>query len=411
MATYIQPGSARFKKNTLLFNLTESLFKITDTSVIGGHDIAFIFKEFSIYIELDPGLSFSVIEHDSGEAYGPYYDAITIVQKHVFGVYDNMYKTLSESFIFDEEIGAYAFKFGSFYYFRGSYNFGENIPKVARELKSYLPRIDRRFEYALDSETFFSDGAIELFLNRLNIMFNRNNFKEGYNEMSSYSGGVISRASGTAIEQSNGNRFFILNASNRRHAAYVIPKISTDLFLKISSGDETVDYVLDHYVNNMQEIVETNEEEIEIIEDSLGIELTVKEFRYKPLELFDDILLILFPNNNVRIGFYFVRLFDGNIAIIEFDSFKKEMIIKPWTFVDIINNNMDKGRVTIVDNVLEYSTTGTSFTAEGTPSVKISARNYSWATYPSENKILNEDGNIYSFQFAKNLLHNIFSGD
>lgn len=410
MAIYINPSSARYKNNTLLFNLSEKLFQVTEESVADGYDIGFIFSEFSVYVELDPGLQFGVLDHSTGEVYGPYASALTVVQKHIFGVYDNMLTFLTDSIAFNEEFGAYGIMLPGLYYRRGSFDLGSNLPRTATLLKAQLPRLDRDFEYSLDSTTFFSEGSVELFLNRLNIMFNTDNFKEQFEKGELYSAGVISRAGGTAIEQDNGNRFFVVNTSNRRHAAYVIPSVYTDGFIDIVSGSASCDYVIEDYITNIEATIETNQVEVEYFLDILGQETTEKTFEYKTLSLFNNIKFIIFPSDSVRVGYYFVELEDGTIKIIEFDAFTKTMVVYDETHVSVINAKMSEGSISILGSVITFVYNSTDFTAEGNPSVKMAINNFKWATYQDTNQVLNEDGNIYSFQFAKNLLKTIFSG-
>jgi len=409
MATLIHPNSARFKNNTLLMNLSDNMFNATEETLASGYDIAFIFAEFSVYIELDPGLRFGVIDHRTNEHYGPYDEALKVVQKHLFGVYDNLLSFLTKSIVFDTEVGAYAIKIPHMYYFRGSYDLGGNLPKSARDLKALLPRLDRNFEFALEAKTFFAEGSIELFLNRLNLMYNVDTFKEGYKDGIFYSAGLVSRANGTAVEQASGNRFFILNASERRHAAYVIPKITTDDFLEIQSGSGSCDYLIDHYITDVEETVETNGSDVEYYKDLLGHDITEKTFTYKTLSLFDNIRLILVPSDNVRFLYYFVEVFDGTIKIVKFDAFTKTMIIYDESEVVAVSALISNGSVSISDNTITFIHDSEDFTADGA-SVKMAIGSFKWATYPEDNKLLNEEGNIYSFQFAKNLLKTAFSG-
>jgi hypothetical protein len=409
MTTLIHPNSARFKNNTLFMNLSEKTFNATEESIASGYDLAFIFAESSVYIELDPGLRFGVVEHETGEHYGPYDDALKVVQKHLFGLYDNLLTFLTNNIVFDQNIGAYAVKMPNMYYYRGSYDLGGNLPKTTRELKSLIPRIDRDFEFELEAKTFFAEGSIELFLNRLNLIFNIDTFNESYKDGEFYSAGIISRASGTAIEQSNGNRFFILNTSKRRHASYVVPKITTDNFIEVGSGSDSCDYVIDHYINDVEEIVETNAADIEYYKDMLGHDVTEKTFTYKPLGLFDDIKLILVPEDNVRFLYYFVKIFDDTIKIVKFDAFTKTMVVYDESKATEITSTLMDGSVSISDNTIAFIYKSDDFVADGA-SVKIAIKSFKWATYPGSNKLLNEDGNIYSFGFAKNLLKTVFSG-
>jgi len=411
MAIYITPKTARYKNKTLLFNLTETMFQVTEESVADGYDIGFIFSEFTVYVELDPGLRFGVLDHDTKETYGPYDTALKVVQKHIFGKYDSMLTFLTERISFNEEVGAYGILLPGMYYHRGSFNLGSNLPKTAKSIAAMLPRLDRDFVFSLDSTTFFAEGSVELFLNRLNIMFNRDNFKEDYKEGNFYSAGALSRAAGTAIEQSNGNRFFVVNTSTRRHASYVIPKIDTIGFLDISSSSSSCDYVIDHYIDSVEDIIETNETEVEYFLDILGQDLTSKTFTYSPLSLFDNIKFIIFPTESVRTGYYFIKIFDGTIKIVEFDAFTKTMVIYDETKAVEISGMMADGSISINGSTITFIHSSEDFTAENSPSVKMAMHNFKWAVYDDTNQVLNEDGNIYSFQFAKNLLRTIFSGE
>ncbi len=410
MATYINPASARYKKDTLIFNLSEQMFQVTDDSIARGYDVGFIFSDFSIYIELDPGLKFGVLDHSTMETYGPYDSILKIVQKHIFGKYDNIISYFSENIKFDDEIGAYGIKLPGFYYYRGSFDLGSNLPDATKRLKALLPPIDQKFVYSLQAKTFFSEGSIEIFLNRLNVMFNENNFTEAFKESDFYDIGVVSRASGTAIEQSNGNRFFIVNTSCRRHATYIIPKITTSGFINISSGSSNCDYVIDEYISNEEQIVETNEDKVEYLLDILGQNQTEKTLEYKNLSLFSDIKLVLFPSNSTRIGYYFVRLTDETIKIIEFDAFTRTFVVFDESKAIEISELIDNGVVSVNQGTVSLIYNGEDFSASGSPTLKMSINNFRWAIYKEDNQVLNEDGNKYSFKFAKNLLQTIFSG-
>ncbi len=213
MRIIMPPKTAHFKSGILFFNITQKRYTIVDEDIISGTDMCFIFSEHSIYASLGISAEFYVRVHETGDVYGPYPDPTSIVTLHLFGRYDNLVGFLRKSFVQNSETNSIEFSFNGFRYGKFTYDFDGNLSQVARDIYLQIPPIEDPFEYEFGATTFFADGAIELFVNKLNVLFNASNFNEEFDDTGKYMLASVDRASGLGARMDSGRSIIFMNAS------------------------------------------------------------------------------------------------------------------------------------------------------------------------------------------------------
>ena len=128
----------------------------------------------------------------------------------------------------------------------------------------FLPKIEEPFDYEFEPNTFFASGAIEEFLNKLNVMFRQGNFAETYNESGRRLIGLAPASSGVGVRRLDGSGFFVLNLSDRKHIKYYLAKEVPDEYISFTTdGSTEADLALLNEVTNGIVTIITNENDVE----------------------------------------------------------------------------------------------------------------------------------------------------
>ena len=409
MRITMSPKTAHFKSRILFFNLREARYEITDKDIYSGYDICFVFDEYAVYVGIDPGLEFGVKELSSGEMYGPYNNYISVVSLHLFGKYDNLIAFLRESFVFDEELGAYKFIFGTFRYARGVYEFSENTSKVTRRIFNYLPPMNEPFEYEFTPVTYFADGALEIFINKLNVMFNQNNFTEESVDTDEYVMGSVDRASGYGTRRNNGKAFFVANLSKRRHSVFFCPKRLPNGYIDfLSDGSQFAEDVMYKYITTAPVETITNKSKVDMYQAEYGISSTETSVDIYQYALFDDIIFILTPMDNVRDICIFVKTGDYGIVPLTFDLFTKRFTIHEQAFIEELSSSMSNADIAIDQNTLKFAYNSEISELQTLGDLAMSVDDVKFYVDCKKNRAFTDDGNIFAINYAGDLLNNIF---
>ena len=401
--------SAGFKNGILFFNLRERRYTISKVDIRDGYDICFVLDKHSVYVRLEPDLEFGVLEHNVSQFYGPYNDHISVITLHLFGEYDGLGKLLTESFPFDDEIGSYRFVFGGFSYHRGTYDFTENITAVTRRLSEYVPPMYEPFEYEFEPRTYFAEDTIESFLNRLNVMFNQGNFPEGTKEHSNYITGVVDRLSGNGIRRSNGQAFFAANLSRRRHMVFFIPtRVPISYVSFVSNGSQFAEDILYEYITTAEVETITNASKVMYYRDTYNIESTEATVEVATYRLFDNVVFILAPFDDVRNIFIFVKTDKYGIVPLEFDTFSKRFTVHDKATAMATLQQMDRASLSIDDTTVRFAYDADIEETKTGLDLSLKIKNTTFQVDCKNNRAYTNQGNIFAINYAGNLLSRIF---
>ena len=409
MKITMAPKTAHFKSGILFFNLRETTCPISDINIQSGYDICFLFDTYAVYVAIDPSLEFGVMELKTEQMYGPYKDYMTVISLHLFGKYDNLISFLRDSFVFDDNLGAYQFNFNDFIYSRGVYDFTENITKATRELFDYLPAIHEPFVYEFTPGTFFADGVIETFVNKLNLLFNKNNFAEEVKENDNYIIGSTCRESGSSVRIKNGKAFFSLNLSKKRHSVYFIPKtVPVDYIDFVSIGTKAAEDIMYKYITSAPTHTDTNKLKVDYYKNKYNISSTIESVDIANYSLFDNVVLVLTPTDNPRSVFIFVKTKEHGITPIEFDPFTRKFTIFDKDYISKISDMMKEGNIKLSNDTLVFSFSSKLDSAIDNNDLSLHIKNINFSVECDKNRAFSKDGNIFSIDYAGNLLDEIF---
>jgi len=408
MKATMSPKSAAFKSGILFFNLRESRHEIVDADIYPDYDLCFFFDKHAVYVGIDPGLEFGVRDLATGEMYGPYDNYMSVVSLHMFGQYDNLIKFLRESFVFDVELGAYRFIFGNFRYARGVYDFTEDIPKTARRMFDYLPPMNEPFEYEFSPTTYFAEGALEIFVNRLNIMFNQNNFTEEVEEDENYIMASVNRASGYGVRRSTGKAFFVANMSKRRHSVLFAPsRMPVEYIGFLSNGTQEAEDVMFDYITSAPVTTVTNKSKVGYYQDRYGIDSTIHSVDIAEYSLFDNIVFVLTPTDDARLVYIFVKTTYGIIPV-EFDPFEKKFTIFDKTHIQTISAMLTNAALELDGDTLKYAFDADIADVATSGDLAMKLQDSEFYVDCDKNKAYTEEGNVFAINYAGDLLNNIF---
>jgi len=409
MRISMSPKTAHFKSGILFFNLREARYEITDENIQAEYDLCFLFDNHAVYVAIDPSLEFGVMELSTKSMYGPYNHYMSVVSLHLFGKYDNLISFLRESFPFDNKLGAYRFVYNNFNYARGVYEFTENISKTTRDLFNHLPAITEIFEYESTPTTYFSDGALEIFVNKLNVMFNQNNFTEESKDTDNFLLGSVDRASGYGMRQENGKAFFCVNLSKRRHSVYFAPKrVPVDYIDFISNGSQDAEDVVFTYVTSVVREVVSNKSKVDFYKNEYGLSSTETSVELALYDLFNEIIFILTPTDDTRTVFIFVRLPEYGIIPLEFDSFTKRFTVYDAAYIPTISNMMSEADIELDGNTLKFAYKALMSDIETQRDLAMKMEDVEFYVDCSHNRAYTNGGNVFAINYAGNLLNKIF---
>ncbi len=409
MKITMSPKTAHFKSGILFFNLREKRYEIKDEDIYDGYDVCFLFDKHAVYVGMDPGLDFGVRELSSGEMFGPYKDYVSVVSLHMFGKYDNLIKFLKNSFVFSDDLGAYEFVFGDFKYARGVYDFTENTSQVSRRLFDYLPAMNEIFEYEFTPTTYYADGALEIFVNRLNVMFNQNNFTEESTETENYLLGSVDRASGYGVRQDNGKAFFVANLSKRRHSVFFAPKrMPVDYLSFVSDGSQQAEDVLYQFITTAETETISNSAKVNYYKETYNLDVAAHSVEIANYEIFDDIIFVLVPNDSVMSVIMFVKTIDFGIVPIEFDPFNKKFIIHGEAYVDVLSAEMDDASIAIDGETLKFAYDADMADLSTQRDLAMKLQDVEFYVECDKNRAYTDGGNVLAINYAGDLLNKIF---
>jgi len=401
--------TAHFKSGILFFNLKNSRHNIVDEDIQSGYDLCFVLDKHSVYVNIDPGLEFGVLESDTGEMYGPYSSYMSVVSLHLFGQYDNLIKFLRESFVLNNDIGAYQFIFGSFRYTRGLYEFTEDTPVTARRLAEFIPPMYERFEYEFEPHTYFADGSIEMFLNKLNIMFNEGNFAEEKRETENFLMGSVERSSGYGVRKENGKSFMVANLSHRRHSVFFAPfRMPVEYISFLSDGSQKAEDVMYEYITSAEIETVDNDADVEYYSDVYGVDIASKTVDMATYSLFEDIVFVLTPFDDPSEVYIFVKTSDFGIVTIGFDPLRKRFTIFGDDKIADISSGMTNANVLVDGTTLKfaYDSDIDGVVANNDLAIRISDTEFSLDC--NKNRAYTTLGNVLAATYVGDLLNNIF---
>ncbi len=404
------PHTAIYKGRTLFFNISESIHTIIDEDIYEGYDICFIFIDHLVYVNLEPGLTFGVKERSTGDMFGPYDHHIQIVTLHMFGKYDSLIKFLRECFVFSSELGSYEFVYELFIYGPHTYDFTYNVSDVALSIARFLPRMEEPFEYEFEAQTFFAEGAVEKFLNKLYVLFRQGNFTETYNETDRRLIGLAPASSGVGVRKTDGSGFFVLNLSDRRHMKYFIAKKIPDGYISFTTdGTPEADLALLNEVTNATVTIVDNQNEVDYYKDEFNIETTEVSIIIRDISLFKEVILVLASKELFLESIIFIRTSTGDILPVVFNSFTREYKIMGHEYIDIIPSLMSDVSIKIDNDcvVVGYKAEVSGVTAKN-DSVIVVEDVIDFNVKCNKNRAYTPSGNIYAISYAAASLSNIF---
>jgi hypothetical protein len=405
----MSPKTAHFKSGILFFNLREKRYEIQDDDIHDGYDICFLFDKHAVYVGIDPGLDFGVRELSSGEMFGPYQDSTSVVSLHMFGQYDNLMKFLKKSFVYSDDIGAYEFVFEKFRYARGVYDFTENTSYISRRLFEYLPAMNEIFEYEFTPTTYYADGVLETFVNKLNIMFNQNNFTEENTDTEDYILGSVDRASGYGVRQNNGKAFFVANMSKRRHSVFFAPKRMPVGYISfVSDGSQNAEDVLYSFITTANTEIISNSAKVNYYKETYNLDLSYQSIEIANYELFDDIIFVLVPGDSVTSVVVFVKTEDFGIVPVEFDPFNKKFIIHDASYVETLSDSMDNASIEIDMDTLKFAYDADISELSTQRDLAMKLQDAEFYVECDKNRAYTDSGNVLAVNYAGDLLNKIF---
>ena len=410
MVMTASPHTAIYKSRTLFFNLSESVHTIVDEDIYDGYDLCFIFLDHFLYVNLEPGLTFGVKEVETGDMFGPYEHYTSAITLHLFGKYDSLFKFLRESFVFNDDLGSYEFVYELFVYGPHTYDFTYNVSVIAKSIAAFLPRMEEPFDYEFGVETFFASGAIEQFLNKLNVMFRQGNFTETYNESDRRLIGLAPASSGVGVRRTDGSGFFVVNLSDRKHVKYFLAKEVPDEYISfISDGSPEADLALLNEVTNGLVTVVTNSNEVEHYKDEFDIDITAISVSIRTISLFNDVVFVLASKDFYLETIIFVRTSTGDILPVIFNSFTKEYTIMGHSYIDLIPSLITDAFIKVENDCVVF---GYKQEVEAiTPlndSVIVVEDKFQFSIDSQTNRAYSVDGNIYAVSYAAASLSNVF---
>jgi len=341
MKVVVPPHAAGFKSGKLFLNMKESFFEVTGESVEPEGDIAIVLPSHIVYIKLDPAPSFSTLELSTLNYFGPYGGPKELVLNHLFGKYDGLITVLKNSVKFSKTKGRYTFELGGFVYHTGTYDEVSSVSLAINYLRNNVGQINSSFEFAFEPKTFFADGAIERFLNELNLIFNESNFKKRAADNDVYTMALVNRDSGDGVRRVDGGGIMAINMSSRRHAVFFAAKRFPAGYVAFeSSGSEFSNAVLDRYITNATVETVSNIKEMEGLADKYGLSFTEKTVDVVTTNIFDNIVAMFAPFESVRYVFIVSSLEEGT-AVIRLDALdRKYTIYSVEEASDIINSTV-----------------------------------------------------------------------
>ncbi len=410
MVMTASPHTAIYKGRILFFNLSKSIHTIVDEDIYEGYDLCFMFLDHFIYVNLEPGLTFGVKEIDSGEMFGPYDSYVSVITLHLFGKYDSLFKFFKESFVFNEDLGSYEFVYELFVYGPHTFDFTYNVSDIATSIANFLPKIEEPFDYEFEPQTFFASGAIEQFLNKLNVMFRQGNFAETYDESDGRLIGLAPASSGVGVRRTDGSGFFVLNLSDRKHIKYYLAKEVPDEYISFSSdGSAEADLALLNEVTNAEVTVITNKKDVDYYKSEFGIDITATEVSIRKTTLFDDVVMILASKDLFLESIVFVRTSTGAILPVVFNSFTKEYTIMGHSYVGTIPSIIDNVSIKIENDCVMFGykseIAGVSPLNDSVIQVEDTIH---FSVDNENNRAYSSDGNIYAVSYAAASLSNVF---
>ncbi len=410
MVMTASPHTAIYKGRTLFFNLSNSVHTIVDGDIYEGYDICFMFSDHFIYVDLEPGLTFGVKEVSTGDMFGPYDNHIQVISLHLFGRYDNLFKFLKESFVFNSDLGSYEFIYEFFIYGPHTYDFTYNVSDVASSIANFLSKMEDPFEYEFEAQTFFAEGAVEQFLNKLNVMFRQGNFTESYNETDRRLIGLAPASSGVGIRRIDGSGFFVLNLSDKKHIKYFLAKKIPDGYISfVSDGTPEANMALLNEVTNATTVIVDNMNEVDYYKNEFDIDATEASVTIRDISLFNDVILILASKELFLESIIFTRTSTGNILPVVFNSFTKEYKIMGNAYIGTIPSLMANVSIKIENDcvVFGYKTEVSGVSSENDCVVMV-GNDINFNVKCKKNRAHTEDGNIYAVSYAAASLSNIF---
>ncbi len=410
MTMTASPHTAIYKGRILFFNLSGSIHTIADEDIYDGYDMCFMFLDYFIYVNLEPGLTFGVKEISSRDMFGPYDYCIQVITLHLFGRYDGLFKFLNESFVFNSDLGSYEFVYDLFVYGPHTYDFTYNVSDIATSVAAALPKIEEPFEYEFEAQTFFAEGAIEQFLNKLNVMFRQGNFTESYNENDRRLIGLAPASSGVGVRRSDGRGFFVLNLSSRKHIKYFLAKKIPDGYISFTTDNTPeADLALLNEVTNASTETTTNANEVEYYKNEFNLDITEASITTRDISLFNDVVLIVASAELFLETVIFTRTSTGDILPVVFNSFTKEYKIMGSAYVETIPSLMMDVSIKVENDcvVFGYKAEVSSVPTEN-DSVVIVGNDINFNVICEKNMAYTPDGNIYAVSYAAASLSNIF---
>ncbi len=410
MVMTASPHTAIYKGRTLFFNLSSSIHTIVDEDIYEGYDICFMFVDHFVYVDLEPGLTFGVKEISTGSMFGPYDSHVQVVTLHLFGKYDSLLRFLGESFVFNSDLGSYEFIYELFVYGPHTYDFTYNVSDVSASIARFLPAMEEPFEYEFEVQTFFANGAIEQFLNKLNVMFRQGNFAESYNETDRRLIGLAPASSGVGVRRSDGKGFFVLNLSDRKHIKYFLAKKIPDGYISFTTdGTTEADLALLNEVTNAATETISNANEVDYYKDEFGIDITETSVTVRDVSLFNDVVLVLASKELFLESIIFTRTNTGVILPVVFNSFTREYKIMGSAYVETIPSLMLNVSIKVESDCVIFGfKREVSGVTPKNDSIVMIEDDINFNIKCAENKAYTQDGNIYAVSYAAASLSNIF---
>lgn len=410
MVMTASPHTAIYKGRTLFMNLSKSIHTIVDEDIYDEYDLCFIFLDHFLYVNLEPGLTFGVKEVDTKEMFGPYDHYVQPIVLHLFGKYDSLFKFLGDSFVFNDDLGSYEFVYELFIYGPHTFDFTYNVSDVATSIANFLPRIEEPFDYEFEPQTFFGSGAIEEFLNKLNIMFRQGNFTETYDESDRRLIGLAPASSGVGVRRNDGSGFFVINMSDRKHIKYFLAKNVPDEYISFTTdGSPEADLALLNEVTNATVSVITNRNDVEYYKDEFNIDISAVEVSIRKTTLFNDVIMVLASKDLFLESIIFVRTSTGDILPVVFNSFTKEYTIMGTDYISTIPSIIEHVSIKVDSDCVVFGyKSEVSGVTPSNDAVIIVEDVIHFSIDSKKNRAYSIDNNIYAISYAAASLSNIF---
>ncbi|RLF44235.1 MAG: hypothetical protein DRN17_04840, partial [Thermoplasmata archaeon] len=259
------------------------------------------------------------------------------------------------------------------------------------------------------AKTFFADGALELFINKLNILFNPSNFNEEHGEYDSHLIASVDRASGYGIRKSNGQSAMMMNLSGRRHAIFFAPsRIPVGYFSFNHDGSTTGEEIYNEVISSAPVTTITNESKVDEYQEKYGLDMTEVSVDIVEYDFMKSVFFCIAPEEDVSTVYIFVKIDNRGIVPIMMNLITKiGTILDPSTISTIASANTRFG-IDIEGDTLKFAFDAEISECDTLGDLSIQVGDIGFYVDSENNTSFGKDGNIRAISYVSNLLNKSF---